>query len=302
MARARNIKPGFFLDDKLGELDPLARILFAGLWCIADREGRLNDRPKRIKIETLPYDDCDIDALLESLADAGFILRYENQGNKYICIKNFLKHQNPHNKEAESTIPAPLIADYYTSGEQKELEQHSTSTVQVQDLHSTNPADSLNPHPLTFNPHTDTLSSPVPAEISSSKEDGAQIKSGKDGYSSEFIEFWDAYPRKKEKAKAYRAWKARLKEHVSCEDMTKAASNYALDCSNSGTEEKYIKLPSTFIGPDKPFQDYVNWTLPQSKAVDTAVRVKAKIPGSYSNQRRYTATELAALEKTLLQR
>ena len=51
MARARNIKPGFFLNEELGVLPPLVRILFAGLWCIADRDGRLEDRPKRIKME-----------------------------------------------------------------------------------------------------------------------------------------------------------------------------------------------------------------------------------------------------------
>jgi hypothetical protein len=55
VARSRNIKPGFFLNDELAECEPLARILFAGLWCIADREGRLEDRPKRIKAEVLPY-------------------------------------------------------------------------------------------------------------------------------------------------------------------------------------------------------------------------------------------------------
>jgi len=65
MARARNIKPGFFMDDVLAEIEPLGRILFAGLWCIADREGRLEDRPKRIKAEVLPYDECDMDNLLE---------------------------------------------------------------------------------------------------------------------------------------------------------------------------------------------------------------------------------------------
>lgn len=107
MARARNIKHGFFTNDKLAECSPLARILFAGLWTIADREGRLEDRPKRIKAELLPYDDCSGDELLGQLANAGFIQRYTVGGNAYIQIDNFLKHQNPHVKEAVSTIPAP---------------------------------------------------------------------------------------------------------------------------------------------------------------------------------------------------
>jgi len=54
VARARNIKPGFFKNDQLAECHPLARLLFAGLWCEADRAGRLKDRPKRLKVECLP--------------------------------------------------------------------------------------------------------------------------------------------------------------------------------------------------------------------------------------------------------
>jgi hypothetical protein len=49
MPRTRQIKPGFFKNDELAELPIEARLLFAGLWTIADREGRLEDRPKKIK-------------------------------------------------------------------------------------------------------------------------------------------------------------------------------------------------------------------------------------------------------------
>lgn len=107
MARARNLKPSFFTNDLLAEIHPLGRLLFQGLWCIADREGRLEDRPKRIKAELLPYDDCDADALLNDLAKYGFIQRYEVDGLRFIQVVNFVKHQNPHVKEAASTIPAP---------------------------------------------------------------------------------------------------------------------------------------------------------------------------------------------------
>ena len=48
MARARNIKPGFFANDLLVDLPFEVRLLFIGLWTIADRAGRLCDRPKKI--------------------------------------------------------------------------------------------------------------------------------------------------------------------------------------------------------------------------------------------------------------
>lgn len=108
MARSRNIKPGFFRNEMLAECSPLARLLFAGLWCLADRAGRLEDRPKRIRAEVLPYDDGSVDEMLEELHKAGFILRYQVGAQRFIQVLNFSKHQNPHHREAESTIPAPV--------------------------------------------------------------------------------------------------------------------------------------------------------------------------------------------------
>jgi hypothetical protein len=107
MSRARNIKPGFFKNERLADCQPLARILFAGLWCEADRAGRLEDRPKRLKAEYLPYDTCNADALLDELEAGAFIRRYEVVGVKYIQILAFAKLQNPHVREPASLIPAP---------------------------------------------------------------------------------------------------------------------------------------------------------------------------------------------------
>ena len=78
--RARNIKPGFFKNDTLAELDFAGRLLFIGLWGIADRAGRLEDRPKKIKAEVFPYDEVNVDTFLGELARLGFILRYEAGG------------------------------------------------------------------------------------------------------------------------------------------------------------------------------------------------------------------------------
>ena len=134
MPRSRNIKPGFFTNDVLGELPPLARILFAGMWCHADREGRLADRPKKLKAEILPYDECDINGLIQCLHDAGMVLRYVVDGVRYIQCLNFKKHQNPHVKEAPSEIPEP------------------TNTEQAPCKNSEKTADSLNLIPDSLNP------------------------------------------------------------------------------------------------------------------------------------------------------
>lgn len=111
MARVRQIKPEFFLHEELAELTMGARLLFIGLWTIADKAGRLKNRPARIKAQIFPYDTVDCSALLDELGTCGFIYRYTAEDSDatgdYIQIRNFLKHQHPHPKEQESEIPSP---------------------------------------------------------------------------------------------------------------------------------------------------------------------------------------------------
>lgn len=126
MARARNIKPGFFANDLLGELSALTRLLFAGLWTICDREGRVEDRPKKIRADVLPYDQCDVDEMLHALEKSGFILRYEAGGKRVIQVLTWDKHQNPHIKESASTLPAP---DTFIAETKPAPDKHSASTV-----------------------------------------------------------------------------------------------------------------------------------------------------------------------------
>ena len=150
MARTRSIKPGFFDNEILGDLPPLTRLLFIGLWCIADREGRLEDKPRRIKKILLGYDDVDadgVDRMLQSLHDTGFIFRYTVEDKSYIQVVNFTKHQNPHIREKASEIPPPPEFE----------EEYQESTMQAPDMHSTNTVQAT---PITVNlsPSTGTLS------------------------------------------------------------------------------------------------------------------------------------------------
>jgi hypothetical protein len=105
--RARLLKPGFFSNEALGQLPPACRLLFGGLWCLADREGRLEDRPARIRVEVFPYDRrFDVAAMLVRLAETGLIIRYAVNGKTYIWLPTFSQHQKCHPNEAKSTLPA----------------------------------------------------------------------------------------------------------------------------------------------------------------------------------------------------
>jgi hypothetical protein len=106
LARARNIKPGLFKNEVLGVADPLYTLLFEGLWLLADREGRLEDRPLRIKAELFPYrDGVNVASMLSWLEGEGFIRRYQANGLALIQIVAFSKHQTPHGTEKDSDHP-----------------------------------------------------------------------------------------------------------------------------------------------------------------------------------------------------
>ena len=122
MPRTRQLKHDFFLNEELAAVEPIGRLLFAGLWVLADREGRLEDRPARIKAQLFPYEEMDIDGLLLRLA-CGFIQRYQANGGRYIQIPNFKKHQHIHPDEKASQFPGPpdlnqeIPGDFKTSQE-----------------------------------------------------------------------------------------------------------------------------------------------------------------------------------------
>ncbi|MDT8901858.1 DnaD domain protein [Anaeroselena agilis] len=143
VARKRDIKPGFFKNEDLGELSPLARLFFAGLWCWADRDGRLEDRPRKLKGEILPYDNCDGDELMQQLAEKGFVSRYEVDGNKYIQINNWKKHQSPHPNENGSTIPAPVGDNSVTTNLQVREDSPSSTEVLSEEQRTTRPIPSF---------------------------------------------------------------------------------------------------------------------------------------------------------------
>ena len=82
-------------------------------------------------------------------------------------------------------------------------------------------------------------------------------------YTCAFEEFWQAYPRKKDKGNAFKKFNARLNNGFSEEELIGAAKNYAAECQKNQTEEKYIKHPATFLSDSLPFQEYLEKGIPK---------------------------------------
>lgn len=109
--RKRTISPGFFTDPDVVSLDPLDRLLFIGIWCYADKAGRLLDKPIDLKMRLFPNDSFDVDAALDRIADCRLIHRYQvgRPRLRVLAMKedrwDEIQRLNPN--EPDSALPPP---------------------------------------------------------------------------------------------------------------------------------------------------------------------------------------------------
>ena len=215
MARTRQLKHDFFLNEDLAALDPLTRLLFQGLWLLADREGRLEDRPARIKAQIFPYHEADVDAMLNSLS--GFLVRYSTLDTTldsglessldstpnscldsgFIQIINFKKHQHIHPDEKQSTIPEyrGIPGDFKRS---PEIKPSSSSP-------STYTSSSLSNSPKRIGPARPVF---VPPKIEEVKAYCAERSNGIDA--EEWMAYYEARGWKFKGGQPMKNWKAAM--------------------------------------------------------------------------------------------
>lgn len=243
MARARNIKPGFFKNYELADQGPYAQILFAGLWCLADREGRLEDKPRLIKAELFPYYECDVNGELTKLERLKLISRYVVGGVSIIQVSNFKKHQTPHNTEKASILPA------FNGEEQSPVtvsEQSTDLTVDSRKSNGGNPPDSLIPDSL----NTDTGNKPPQA--------ASRLQTS-------FDQFWKAYPKKSAKGDAEKAFKKIAPNAELLQAILDAIEAQKHGKAWLDEDGKYIPNPATWLNAKRWDDEVVPYAGPSVK-------------------------------------
>ena len=231
MARSRNIKPALFDNDTLAENDPLGRLLFIGMWTIADYKGDFIWKPKRVKAKLLPYDDCDITKLAINLEQSGFIRYYSDGANVFCNVVNFRTHQNPHPNEKKSGSDIPEYTDLMAQAvDLKRLTINHDKSRLVSDKQPTDRADSLLLIPDSPIPITDT---------------------GNQDCSIPFEDFWINYPRKTDKAKAKVKWdRMKVNDELYQQIVTHCTTAFL------GTDKNYIPHATTYLN-GKRWEDEV---------------------------------------------
>lgn len=138
MARIRSIKPEFWTDSLMVQLPHFTRLLYVGLWNVADDYGFIRDEPDRLAMELMPRESPSaVDAAVQLLAAAGRLEWFvDPDGTSYYRVSSWEKHQrvdhpSPSKISRESSrkvvIPLALRRDVATKygcepGKQKAAE------------------------------------------------------------------------------------------------------------------------------------------------------------------------------------
>ena len=233
MARARNIKPAFFNNDELAEIEPLGRLLFIGLWTIADFKGDIEWREKRIKAQLLPYDNCDVKEIAINLDKSGFI-RFYSDGNKiYLNVSNFAKHQNPHKNEREKGSETPAFTENMRQAvDLTNITINRDKNGTSPDNNETNPAYSLILIPDSLNPITESLKP-------TTEKDNPSASANEP---FEIFSYWKKVMKKNDSAKLtpkrLKAINARLKEGYTLDQIKQAIYGCSVTPHNMGKNDQ----------------------------------------------------------------
>ena len=118
MSRIRTIKPQFFCNEELCDLEEQyanlrPMLVFAGLWTVCDKNGVFKYKPRTLKLKILPFLNFDIQQSLEVLEVNNFINTFTVDNVKYGHVIHFSDHQRINGTEAqeESKYPNPEQAD-----------------------------------------------------------------------------------------------------------------------------------------------------------------------------------------------
>ncbi len=167
MARIRTIKPEFPQSESMGRVSRDARLLFIQLWTLCDDSGRTRAASRMLASLLFPYDN-DAGKLID-----GWLEELEREE----CIVRY-------------SVDGSTYLQILKWLNHQKIDKPSQSKIPPFDESSR----------ILANPRE-----------RSSEDQGSRIKDqGKnigDEYAADFVLFWESYPRKDNKAAAYRAWK-----------------------------------------------------------------------------------------------
>ena len=225
MPRIRTVKPEFWTDESVVELEYHERLLFIGLWNFCDDQGFIDYKPKQIKMRIFPGDTIDVEEAIAALHRASLVVAFESPDGVVLRIRNWSKHQRVTNPAkprfslgdlrectlGDPTVQSPREESLVLSGERKGKEGKGEEG--RGSISST--ADAADPTAIAT-PET-------------------------------FPDFWAAYPRRDARRKAESAYRSALKR-ASAAQILLGARRYADDPNR---EDAFTAMATTWLNGDR---------------------------------------------------
>ena len=241
------MKPEFWADEKLAPLPPITRLVYVGLWSMADDRGRIVDAIKQIDAFLFPFTEDTAAPSLDTLVELGRLRRgVTSSGQRIIEIVTWGRHQRIDKPNLRACLPA-VVGD-----------ESATRRRHVGDEASNHTYDLL-----------PTTNYQLPNNTGESVDMGGGADRAKIAQEA-FEAAWGLYPRRSggnSRQGAYRAFQARLREGVEAAALVAGVERYAAYCVATGAVgSRYVKQGATFFGPDRHWAEA--WLVPDAPKRD----------------------------------
>lgn len=216
------IKPDFWADEKIGKLSPMARLLFIGTLNFCDDVGVCRCTAGFLRSQIFQFDDVSIkqvDCMIQELIKNSLILTIKMNGESFLFVKNFFKHQKIDRPSPFRFIP--------------ETTKHNVLEL--------------------FNSSSDVVVTRYTLD-EQYKEKEKEKENMSQGDTDFFEQAWELYPIKKGKSDAKKHFKASVKTEDDFGNFKKALDTYKKEITDKRTSKEFIKHGKTFF---KDWKDYL---------------------------------------------
>ena len=287
MPRRRMIHPDIWSSEDFSSLSMLSKLVFIGMFSLADDEGKGRANPAYLKSAIFPYDDkmrvADIDKTLSEIGSKMSVTLYVHNEKDYYRLESWEKWQrvekpqpskipNPEAFKANSNsgsipktfqensgiIPEPFQASsgiipktFQTNSglsKRKLNEDEAKQSKEKKDTPKANPAASA----TKCTPASATKCTPVSPASQFTKAQIASI----------FDDIWYHYPNKKGKTDAFKHFTKAVESGVPTDTIADGVRNYAFYVQQKNVEQQYIKHGSTWFN-QRCWEDDYTVTLQQ---------------------------------------
>lgn len=232
MARIRNIKPDFWTDEKLVELETWERLLFIGLWNFADDEGYMPYSPKRIKMQVFPGDSLEVSRGIQSLISIGAVELFDSEFGQVLHVSKWSKHQKVSNPSQSKYSSIELTP----AGEDPRKQAVRAPEITEPSLISTE--DSVG--------------------LRTEREREGGRKKDLSSTPDEFDRWYAKYPRKEAKENARKAF-TKARRTVTFQTLTESLDRYV--ASVRGKDRQFIALPASWLNAGRWEDEIPNQTV-----------------------------------------